>query len=55
MLVTELLRRMDLPLVDLAPLEAVARQRYFLALEAADRPDWKPLMRIWQERLEQTM
>lgn len=50
---TELLRRLDLPDVVLEAQGEAERQVYFLALEVADRKDWKPLMRIWQERLEQ--
>jgi hypothetical protein len=26
------------------------RELYFRALEAADRADWQPLIRIWQQR-----
>ena len=47
----ELLRRLDLPRVELAPQTAAGRAEYFVALEAADRRDWQPLMVIWQRRL----
>lgn len=46
----ELLRRLDLPRVVLAPESEPDRQIYFRALEASDRSDWQPLMRIWQQR-----
>ena len=46
----ELLRRLDLPRVVLAPESEPDRQTYFRALEAADRSDWQPLMAIWQLR-----
>ena len=47
---TELLRRLDLPRVVLAPQDEPGRQAYFLALEAADQVNWKPLVQIWRER-----
>jgi len=46
----ELLRRLDLPRVVLAPESESERLTYFQALEAADRSDWQPLIRIWQQR-----
>ena len=46
----ELLRRLDLPRVALAPDTEPERERYFRALEAADRHDWQPLVAIWQDR-----
>jgi CRISPR-associated endonuclease/helicase Cas3 len=46
----ELLRRLDLPRVVLAPAHESERQAYFQALEAADRFDWKPLIAIWKSR-----
>ena len=46
----ELLRRLDFPLVNLAPENEADRARYFTALEAADRRDWLPLTAIWQQR-----
>jgi len=51
--ITELLRRLDLPRVVLAPSEEEARSRYFTALEASDRFDWEPLKDIWRKRLEE--
>ena len=50
LLLTELLRRLDLPRVTLAPQEEAERAAYFLALEAADRFDWQPLVAVWDER-----
>ncbi len=47
----ELLRRLDLPVVILEPETPGARADYFAALEAADRLDWRPLMKIWRDRL----
>lgn len=46
----ELLRRLDLPRVVLAPESESQRQVYFAALEAADRSEWQPLINIWQHR-----
>jgi hypothetical protein len=48
---TELLRRLDLPRVELAPESEAGRSAYFAALEAADALDWQPLMSLWNERL----
>jgi CRISPR-associated endonuclease/helicase Cas3 len=47
----EVLRRMDLPRVVLAPESEADRKSYFQALEAADRADWQPLAAIWETRL----
>jgi CRISPR-associated endonuclease/helicase Cas3 len=47
----ELLRRLDFPLVNLAPEKDEARALYFAALEAADRRDWQPLIAIWSQRI----
>ncbi len=47
----ELLRRLDFPLVNLAPANEEARSLYFSALEAADRRDWQPLAAIWSQRI----
>jgi CRISPR-associated endonuclease/helicase Cas3 len=47
----ELLRRLDLPRVELAPQTDPGRAQYFAALEAADRHDWQPLIAIWQQRI----
>lgn len=49
---SELLRRMGLPPVDIVPSDAPFRPRYLAALAAADRHDWQPLMALWRERLE---
>ncbi len=46
----ELLRRLDLPRVGLAPQDPAGRAHYFTALEAADRRDWRPLLEIWRKR-----
>ncbi|MCX6854474.1 MAG: Fic family protein, partial [Verrucomicrobia bacterium] len=48
---TELLRRLDLPRVELAPESEAGRSAYFAALEAADALDWQPLTDIWNTRL----
>ncbi len=48
---TELLRRLDLPRVVLAPADDAARKAYFTALEAADHHDFSILNKIWRERL----
>lgn len=50
---TEILRRLELPPVDVVPPGAEFRARYLAALSAADRRDWAPLMALWQERLSQ--
>lgn len=47
----ELLQRFDLPELELAPQSDQQREKYFLALEAADQSDWAPLIEIWQSRL----
>ena len=47
----ELLRRLDLPRVELAPPTEAGRTQYFAALEAADRRDLRPLVAIWRDRL----
>lgn len=48
----EILRRLDLPPVQLAPTDEPARSEYLLALRAADRVDLGPLMEIWRRRFE---
>ena len=48
----ELLRRLDLPSVELAPVEVSKRAEYLKAIRAADKFDWKPLIELWRERLE---
>lgn len=42
----EILRRLDLPPVQLAPEEKPARDEYLNALRAADRGDWRPLTQV---------
>jgi CRISPR-associated endonuclease/helicase Cas3 len=51
LLLLELLRRLDLPELELAPESETARQKYFAALEAADQSNWSPLIEIWKSRL----
>ncbi|MBI4026459.1 MAG: Fic family protein [Verrucomicrobia bacterium] len=46
----ELLRRLDLPRVELAPQTEAGRVEYFAALEAADRGNWQFLIAIWKSR-----
>ena len=48
----EILRRLDVPPVQLAPSDEPARTEYLSALRAADRSDWRPLMQIWRKRFE---
>lgn len=48
---TELLRRLGLPPVDIVPCDVAFRERYLAALAAADRRDWRPLAALWRERL----
>jgi len=48
----EILRRLDLPPVQLAPNGEPARGEYLAALRAADHGDWRPLTDIWRERFE---
>lgn len=49
----ELLRRLELPPVDLVPTETAGEKTYFTALRAGDRNDWSPLVEIWKQRFEQ--
>lgn len=49
----ELLHRLQLPPVDLVPMDADDEKYYFAALQSGDLTDWKPLMNIWQQRFEQ--
>lgn len=46
-----LLRRLELPPVDLVPTDAAGTAAYLGALRAADRSDWQPLAAIWEQRL----
>lgn len=48
----EILRRLDLPPVQLAPLTAAARGRHLAALRAHDRGDPRALADLWRERFE---
>lgn len=48
----EILRRLDLPPVQLAPTEESGREQFLAALRAADRNDWRPLMSVWLQRFE---
>ncbi len=48
----EILRRLSLPPVELAPSTDPARGEYLRALRAADSLDWRPLAGLWQRRLE---
>jgi CRISPR-associated endonuclease/helicase Cas3 len=50
-LLLEILNRLDLPRVQLAPQSHSSREEYFSALEAADHCDWQPLVSIWHRRL----
>ena len=47
----ELLRRLDIPVMNLAPTHA-GLESYLAALRAADATRWQPLMDIWRSRLE---
>lgn len=48
----EVLRRLDLPPVDLVPTLSDEEPAYFTALRAGDALDWKPLAAIWRQRIE---
>jgi CRISPR-associated endonuclease/helicase Cas3 len=48
----ELLRRLDLPPIDLVPITPTEETVYFAALRSGDRLDWRPLTTVWQQRLE---
>ena len=48
----ELLRRLRLPPVELAPATVTATENYLAALRAADRADFTALAKIWRTRLE---
>src|ERR1035438_8416850 len=49
----ELLRRLELPPVDLVPTCPADEALYRAALRAGDGLDWSPLVKIWQQRFEQ--
>jgi CRISPR-associated endonuclease/helicase Cas3 len=46
-----LLRRLELPPVDLVPTDAAGTAAYLCPLRAADHSDWHPLAAIWEQRL----
>jgi CRISPR-associated endonuclease/helicase Cas3 len=48
----ELLRRLELPPVDLVPTTADGEAAYLAALRAGDLSQWGPLMTIWKQRFE---
>ncbi len=48
----EVLRRLDLPPVDLVPTIPEDEPPYFNALRAGDTLNWKPLTAIWRQRIE---
>ena len=48
----ELLRRLELPAVELAPTSPASRKRFLAALHAADKLEWQPLIDLWKERIE---
>ena len=50
----ELLHRLDLPVVTLAPEAGAATAAYFAALRAWDQRDPGPLTALWRQRFEQT-
>jgi CRISPR-associated endonuclease/helicase Cas3 len=47
----ELLRRLKLPPVTLAPQDKASTEIYLQALRAADQKDFQPLARLWIQRL----
>ncbi|MSU58263.1 MAG: Fic family protein [Pedosphaera sp.] len=49
----EWLRRLELPPVDLVPTGSAGEAAYFAALHAGDGNDWRPFMKIWEQRFEQ--
>jgi CRISPR-associated endonuclease/helicase Cas3 len=50
---TELLHRLRLPPVALAPSQPADEAEYLAALRAGDTGDWQPLMAVWRRRFEQ--
>jgi CRISPR-associated endonuclease/helicase Cas3 len=48
----EIIRRLGLPPVQLAPGEVTDTNAYLVALQAADHNDWQPLIAIWRRRIE---
>lgn len=49
----ELLRRLELPPVDLVPTTLAGETAYRVALRAGDTLNWHPLVSVWQQRFEQ--
>jgi CRISPR-associated endonuclease/helicase Cas3 len=47
----EILRRLRLPPVALAPLDATTQPKYLEVLRAADRRNYEPLAELWRTRL----
>ena len=52
LLLAELLRRLELPAVELAPVSPANRGRLLGALRAADKLDWQPLIAFWEDRVK---
>lgn len=48
----EVIRRLGLPPVQLAPSQAAETSDYLAALSAADHDDWRGLIAIWRSRIE---
>jgi CRISPR-associated endonuclease/helicase Cas3 len=48
----EVIRRLGLPPVELAPAEAAETNAYLASLQAADHNDWRLLSAIWRRRIE---
>jgi len=51
----EILRRLNLPPVRLAPTEEATVAEYLATLQTADRNDWRPMLDIWQRRIEEAL
>ncbi|MDP2822167.1 MAG: Fic family protein [Sulfuritalea sp.] len=51
-LLAELLRRLELPVLNPTPDPGAETDRYLQALKAADRADWQPLVAFWLERFD---
>ena len=52
LLLSEILRRTNLPPLELAPTGEEKVREYILALRAADSLSWRPLIDCWKKRLE---
>ncbi|MCI0352910.1 MAG: Fic family protein, partial [Acidobacteriales bacterium] len=48
----EIIRRLDLPPVQLAPSQGAETNDYLAALSTADHGDWRGLIAIWRSRIE---